>query len=258
MADPISAILSLGLPLAQAGISAIGRGKARREHDKAYEELMSQNFGATASAINYAKNAVSGKAMQDAFAQMNKTMTSGLGALEKGGSRTAMQAGNVAEAGLNAQANLGLQMQNIQNQANQFVASQDFQGQQMKRGLEAQNVAGLAQREMQSQMGINQGLQALGRNALALGLGGGINWGGEQPDMNTSGMDGFIRTIPEDQSIVDMQNQREAEYLASRNQANMWGAQIDPMNMLFPVGGAFDNQQNPYNVLGMGLPFINQ
>lgn len=328
MIDPISGIISLGLPLVQAGISAIGRGKARREQDRAYNELMSQNFGATASARNYAKNAVSGKAMQDAFAQMNKTMASGLSALSKGGARTAMQAGNVAEAGMSTQAQLGLQMQDIQNQANQFVAAQDFQGQQMRRNLEAQNVAGLAQREMQSQMGLQQGLQGLGRNALQIALGGGIDWGGGKEKTlppensiaqqalgfipaiggvlgaaqagvqsaanvidsgqgdakNTSGLEnfsvtpqqaiglipafgniinqGFETTSPEttneNTSLIDQQNAGE--------NANYFGQNLDPMNILFPVGGVFDNSTAQQDlgftpaiggVLGMGFPFGN-
>lgn len=270
MIDPISGIISLGLPLVQAGISAIGRGKARREQDRAYNELMSQNFGATASARNYAKNAVSGKAMQDAFAQMNKTMASGLSALSKGGARTAMQAGNVAEAGMSTQAQLGLQMQDIQNQANQFVAAQDFQGQQMRRNLEAQNVAGLAQREMQSQMGLQQGLQGLGRNALQIALGGGIDFGGGNPPTDTSGS-----FSPEFQS--KMQNAFNAN-LGFGGQENMQQqpiqqqqsaptqAQTLPTNEqilrnfdFLQENNLFDfNLQNPYNILGMGFPYMKK
>lgn len=170
--DPVtlSAIIGLGTSAIQGVAGLIGKNKAKKEHDAAYKDLMGQNFGATAAAKKYYNEPVSADLMRRMFDETKRTTGSGIMALDKGGSRTASQVGNIMDVQNRQNLSIGQMEQSAYQDASHLMAGQEFAGQQMKLGLQGQNVAGMAQREMEQQGNMNAGFGSLAQNAVAFGL----------------------------------------------------------------------------------------
>ena len=226
MPDPLT-LISMGIPLIQGIAGMFGKNKAKKEHQAAYDDLMNQNFGATPTAIKMFQEPVSRAAMDRQEQQIMRGMGTSANVLGKGDSRAMSQIGNVLQQGYDEGTKMLMIEDKARRQAGSQLAGQEMQGQMMKRNIEAQNVGGMAQREMQEQGNINSALTGATRNLMALGLGGYL--GGNTTDAKTTGNVG-------DSELTNLAN--------GGSQQNLWNPNPqDPYNR--GLGGGFN-----YNLLG--------
>lgn len=154
--------------------SGVDKRKARQEHEKEYNKLMSQEFGMTPTARKFINEPVSASVRQQFIDQLDKSAGTTISALSKGGSRMLGQGANVMESLNRSALDMAQLEQQYRASALGLGAQQEMQGRGAQQSLMAQNVAGLAQREMQAQMEQNQIMQDTIRNLAYMGMNGGF------------------------------------------------------------------------------------
>ena len=248
--EPITLAIMAAISAGRGIVAGINKKKAMKEHDKAYDELMSQDFGMTPTARKYINEPLSANVKQQLLSQQDKNAGTGYASLGKAGARALGQVGVLNENMNKADLNIGMLEQQYRDRAMGLGAGQEFQGRAMKQNFMAQNVAGMAQMGMQEQMAQNQAWQDTARNAAMFGLMGGFSGGGTGGGV---GVDDGLEKIANgggaatSQSILDQQNARENAFMLRNNQANYNGANINFMDIMNPLnGGLYDNQENPY------------
>lgn len=191
MFDPVTLALSTALPLAQTAIGMVGKNKAKKAHESAYNKMMEGGFGASKSAIEFKRQPINPELLNRMQTQSSRIMGTGIGAIGKGDSRGMGAVGQLQQNAYDQATDVMGMGQQAYQQAMGLNAQQEFAGQQMKKGFEAQNVAGLAQQQMEAQGNINSGLTALGQNAMAAGMYG-VDWSGFGGGNSGGGFDSSI------------------------------------------------------------------
>lgn len=219
--------------------SGVDKRKARQEHEKEYNKLMSQEFGMTPTARKFINEPVSASVRQQFIDQLDKSAGTTISALSKGGSRMLGQGANVMESLNRSALDMAQLEQQYRASALGLGAQQEMQGRSAQQSLMAQNVAGLAQREMQAQMEQNQIMQDTIRNLAYMGMNGGFEGmfktGGVTDNTQTTPTQPETKTPEMGLSELErQQNERERQFYERQKNLPQYG-----MGML-PFGSAIN------------------
>lgn len=206
MADPITLSIMAAITAGKMIKSGVDKRKARQEHEKEYNKLMSQEFGMTPTARKFINEPVSASVRQQFIDQLDKSAGTTISALSKGGSRMLGQGANVMESLNRSALDMAQLEQQYRASALGLGAQQEMQGRGAQQSLMAQNVAGLAQREMQAQMEQNQIMQDTVRNLAYMGMNGGF--------------EGMFKTGNKTNPELPVFNEKEVENIAEENAFN--------------------------------------